>query len=161
MEFYRKEEGAVLAFLRNKLSRIDPILFATTTFLSLVSILTVFGAVDNFGKSKLIMQVAMTLVGIAAVFVISNFDYKFFTERFWLYMLIGSAMLLSLTLIFGSTGENIETANKSWIRLPIVGIAIQPSEFVKVAFLCSFSFHLDKVRGTINKPKTLTKLTSI
>ena len=155
MDFYRKEEGAVLAFLKNKLSRIDPILFATTTFLSLVSILTVFGAVDNFGKSKLIMQVAMTLVGIAAVFVISNFDYKFFTERFWLYMLIGSAMLLSLTLIFGSTGENIETANKSWIRLPIVGIAIQPSEFVKVAFLCSFSFHLDKVRGTINKPKTL------
>lgn len=145
----------MLAFFKKRISKIDPILFATTAFLSLVSILTVFGAVDNFGKSKLVMQVAMTLAGMVAVVIISNFDYKFMTERFWLYMLLGSAVLLSVTLIFGSTGENIETANKSWLRVPIVGIAVQPSEFVKVAFLCSFSYHLDKSRDSINHPKTL------
>jgi len=101
------------------------------------------------------MQVAMTVAGIIAVFVISNLDYKFITDRFWLYMLVGSALLLSITLIFGSTGENMETANKSWLRLPIIGIAIQPSEFVKVAFLCSFSYHLDKVKDRINHPRSL------
>ena len=120
-----------------------------------MSILTVFGAVDNFGKSKLVMQVAMTVAGIIAVFVISNLDYKFIVDRFWLYMLIGSAILLSVTLIFGSTGENMETANKSWLRIPVIDIAIQPSEFVKVAFLCSFSYHLDKAKDRINHPKTL------
>lgn len=141
--------------LGTRLRRIDPILFAATTFLSVVSILTVFGAVDNFGKSKLIMQIAMTLAGMIAVFIISNIDYKFFVDRFWVYLLIGSAFLLAITLIFGSTGENMETTNKSWLRLPIVNIAIQPSEFVKIAFLCSFSYHLDKVKATVNKPKTL------
>ena len=120
-----------------------------------MSILTVFGAVENFGKSKLVMQVAMTVVGIAAVFIISNLDYKFIVDRFWLYMLIGSAILLSVTLIFGSTGENMETENKSWLKIPLIGISIQPSEFVKVAFLCSFSYHLDKVKDKINHPKTL------
>ncbi len=141
--------------LKTRISRIDPILFAATSFLSVISILTVFGAVDNFGKSKLIMQVAMTLAGIVAVFIISNLDYKFIVDRFWLFLLVGSAILLSVTLIFGSTGENMETANKSWLRLPIIGIAVQPSEFVKVAFLCSFSYHLDKVKDRINQPKTL------
>lgn len=141
--------------LKTRISRIDPWLFAATTFLSVMSILTVFGAVDNFGKSKLVMQIAMTVAGIIAVFVISNLDYKFVVDRFWLYLLIGSAILLSVTLIFGSTGENMETANKSWLRIPIIDIAIQPSEFVKVAFLCSFSYHLDKVKDRINHPKTL------
>ena len=144
--------------LRTRLSRIDPWLFAATTFLSVISILTVFGAVDNFGKSKLVMQIAMTVAGIVAVFIISNLDYKFIVDRYWLFMLIGSAILLAVTLIFGSTGENMETANKSWLRLPVIGIAIQPSEFVKVAFLCSFSYHLDRVKDRINKPKTLVGL---
>ena len=141
--------------LRSRLGKIDPWLFAATTFLSVISILTVFGAVDNFGKSKLVMQIAMTAAGMIAVFVISNLDYKFIVDRYWLFLLIGSAILLAVTLIFGSTGENMETANKSWLRLPVIGIAIQPSEFVKVAFLCSFSYHLSRVKNKINKPKTL------
>ena len=141
--------------LGNRIKRIDPILFFATTFLSVISIMTVIGAVDNFGKSKLIMQIAMTLAGMVAVFILAQIDYKFTVDRYWLYMLIGSAMLLSVTLIFGSTGANMETENKSWLEIPVIGIAIQPSEFVKVAFLCSFSYHLDKVKETINKPKTL------
>ena len=74
--------------LKTRLSRIDPILFAATSFLSVISILTVFGAVDNFGKSKLVMQVAMTAAGIVAVFIISNLDYKFIGDRFWLFLLV-------------------------------------------------------------------------
>lgn len=136
-------------------SRMDPVLFGATTFLSFMSILTVFGAVDNFGKSKLIMQVAMTLAGMVAVLILANLDYRFFVDRFHWVMLIGSVALLALTLIFGSSGENIETANRSWLRLPVVGIAIQPSEFVKITFLCTFSRHLDLVKGRINRPLTL------
>ena len=139
----------------SKIFRFDPILFIATAFLSTLSVVTVYGAVENFGKTKLIMQVAMTLAGFLAMFIISRIDYKFLVDRFWLYILVGSVMLLAITLIFGSTGENMETANKSWLKLPVVGIAIQPSEFVKVAFLCSFSYHLSNVKESINKPKVL------
>jgi len=52
----------------------------------------------------------------------------------------------------------METANKSWLRIPIVNVAIQPSEFVKIAFVCTFSKHIDTVKDRINKPKTLLGL---
>jgi len=144
--------------LKDRLRRIDPILFWTTFFLSVVSIVTVFGAVDNFGKSKLIMQCAMTAVGSIAVLIFANMDYRFFVDRFHLVLFFGSALLLAVTLVFGSSGENIETANRSWLRIPIIGIAIQPSEFVKIAFLFSFSRHIDRVKDKINKPQQSQRL---
>jgi rod shape determining protein RodA len=101
------------------------------------------------------MQSAMVIVGSVALFVLANFDYRFFVDRFAIFLFLGSVLILAITLIFGSTGENMETANRSWLRIPIVNIAIQPSEFVKLAFLCTFAKHLDMVKGRINHPKTL------
>ena len=139
----------------DKLRQVDPILFFCTLFLSAISLLTIFGAVDNFGKSKLVMQTAMVLLGTVSIFIIANFDYRFFVDRFAIVLFLGSIAILAVTLIFGSTGENMETANRSWLRIPGIGIAIQPSEFVKLAFLCTFAKHLDTVKDKINKPKTL------
>lgn len=143
---------------KDRLKHIDPTLFICTSLLSFISILTIFGAVDNFGRIKLIMQIAMTLAGIIALFFIANTDYRFFIDRFAIIMFLASAFLLALTLIFGSTGENMETANKSWIRIPFINIAVQPSEFVKITFLCTFAKHIEMVRDTINKPKSLLGL---
>ena len=144
--------------LAERLKRIDPILFSTSAFLSLCSILTIYGSVDNFGRSKLVMQIAMTVVGMIAVFVVANMDYKFFVDRFYVILFLGSAFLLALTLLFGITGDNMETTNRSWLTIPIVNIAIQPSEFVKIAFLCTFAKHIDTVKEKINKPKVLLGL---
>ena len=113
---------------------------------------------DNFGRSKLIMQIAMTLAGAIALFIVANVDYRFFIDRFAIIMLGASVILLAITLIFGSTGENMETANRSWLRIPVVDIAIQPSEFVKITFLCTFAKHIEVVKKTINHPKSLLGL---
>ena len=141
--------------LWDKLRRIDPILFACTTILSVISLVTIFGAIDNFGRSKLVMQSAMVIVGTVGLFILANFDYRFFVDRFAIFLFLGSALILAVTLIFGSTGANMETANRSWLNIPIINIAIQPSEFVKLAFLCTFAKHLDTVKDRINHPKTL------
>ena len=143
---------------KDKLKHIDPILFSCTVLLSLISIVTIWGAVDNFGRIKLIMQVSMTLAGMIALFFVANTDYRFFIDRFAIIMFLASAFLLAITLLFGSTGENMQTANRSWIRIPVVNIAVQPSEFVKITFLCTFAKHIELVRDTINKPKTLLGL---
>ena len=141
--------------LWDKLRQIDSVLFACTFILSAISLITIFGAVDNFGRSKLIMQSAMVVLGTVAIFFLANFDYRFFVDRFFVFMLLGSVLILAVTLLFGSTGESRETANRSWLNIPIINIAIQPSEFVKLAFLCTFAKHLDTVKGRINRPKTL------
>ena len=137
---------------------VDPVLLICTVLLSLISIVTIFGAVDNFGQRKLIMQVAMTAAGIVAMLVIANIDYHLIVDKLWIFMLAASALLLAVTLVFGSSGENMETANTSWLRIPGIGIMIQPSEFVKITTVCTFAKHISMVRGRINHPKELLGL---
>ena len=138
--------------LGTRIKRIDPVLFSASTVLSVISILTIFGSVENFGRSKLVMQVAMTLAGIIAVFVIANLDYRFFVDRFYIILFVLSIVLLGITLIFGISGQTMETGNKSWLKIPFINISIQPSEFVKIAFLCTFSKHIDIVKDKLNHP---------
>ena len=145
-------------YIKNCIKSIDPILFTCTVLLSLISIVTIFGAVDNFGTRKLIMQVAMTVAGIIATLVIANIDYHDIVDKLWLYMLGASALLLVITLVFGSSGENMETANMSWLKIPGIGIMIQPSEFVKIAMVCTFAKHISLVGDKINHPKSLVGL---
>ena len=142
----------------DRIKRVDPIIFGASAFLSFVSILTILGSVDNFGRSKLIMQIAMTFAGMIGVFLIANLDYRFFIDRFWVLMLLGSALLLAVTLLFGISGTNMTTENTSWIVIPGIGIAVQPSEFVKIAFICTFSKHIDMVSDKLNKPLVLAGL---
>lgn len=145
-------------FLADAVRRVDWVLLLCTTVLSVISLVTVYGAVDNFGMSKLKMQFAMTVLGVILTFIIANLDYHVIVDRLWMFMLIFSVGLLGLTLVAGDTGAGVETANKSWLTIPIVGIAIQPSEFVKITFICTFAKHLHTVRATINKLKTLLLL---
>ena len=144
--------------LKNGIKRIDPVLFGATAFLSFMSLLTIFGAMDNFGKSKFVMQLAMTVLGTVMVVLLSNLDYNFFVDRFYIFMFAASAVLLALTLVIGISGENMDTANQSWLRLWPGGPMIQPSEFVKVTFVCTFAKHLDWVKDRINKPLVLLGL---
>ena len=149
-------------YVKNSFARFDkPILILSLT-ITLMSLVTIFGARENFGMSKLVMQLAMTIVGICAIMVIVNIDYRLFVERYWKILWIISVALLGITLILGDTGANgTETSNKSWLTIIKIGsrsFQIQPSEFVKIAFIISFSKHISMVKDTINKPKTLLGL---
>ncbi len=141
-------------------SKIDPVLLICTLALSFISLVTVFGAIDNFGTRKLIMQGAMTAAGIVATFIIAQFDYHWIVDKAWLIFIGISVVLLILPLIpgLGSSGENMETSNKSWLKIPGLGMSIQPSEFVKFLLICSFAKHLSLVRDRINHIKELAGL---
>ena len=100
----------------------------------------------------------MTVAGVIATMIIAQFDYHWIVDKLWIILLGVSALLLAVTLIFGSSGENMETANRSWLKIPGVGIMIQPSEFVKIAMVCSFAKHISLVRERINHVKELALL---
>ena len=145
-------------FLSDAVRRVDPILLLCTTLLSVISLVTVYGAVDNFGMSKLRMQFAMTVAGVVLTFIVANLDYHVILDRLWPVMLIFSVGILGVTLVAGDTGAGMETANKSWLTIPGIGIAIQPSEFVKITFICTFAKHLSSVRATINRFRSIVGL---
>ena len=149
-------------FIRNSFARLDKTVFICSMIITFMSLITIFGARENFGNSKIVMQIAMTLVGICAVTVMVHIDYRLFVERYWLILFGGSVLLLLITLIFGATGANGATSgNKSWLTIIKIGsreFQIQPSEFIKIAFIISFSKHLSMVKDTINSIKTLVPL---
>ncbi len=144
--------------VRDAVRNIDPVLFVCSVLLSLISIVTIYGAVDNFGMSKLKMQVFIFVVGILVTVVIAFLDYRAIVDKLWIPMLVGSVFLLILTLAVGKSGVNMETGNKSWLMIPGTGLMIQPSEFVKVTFVCTFAKHLFTVQDHINRPLTVLLL---
>ena len=149
-------------YIKNSFARFDKPVLLFSMLITLMSIVTIFSARENFGNSKIIMQLAMTIVGICAITILVNLDYRIFVERYWKILWIVSIALLGITLILGDTGANgTETSNKSWLTIIKIGsksFQIQPSEFVKIAFIISFSKHLTMVKDTINKVKTLIPL---
>ena len=144
--------------IKEAVRNVDPILVGCATLLSIISIITVWGAVDNFGMSKLKMQVAIFIVGILVTFAIAFIDYRIIVDKLWIYMLAASVVMLLITLIWGSSGAERETANKSWLQIPGTGFMIQPSEFIKFTFVCTFAKHLSMVQDRINKPLTVLLL---
>lgn len=148
--------------LKNSFARLDKPIIVYSMIITLMSLITIFSARENFGNSKFVMQFAMTVVGICAVMVIVNIDYRMFVERYWILLFLGSTVLLAITLIIGDTGANgTESANKSWLTIIRIGertFQIQPSEFVKIAFIISFSKHLSIVKHKINHINTLIPL---
>ena len=151
----------VLKYTRAAVGHIDPWLFACTTLLSVISIVTILSAVENFGKSKLVMQVAMFVVGNFIMLIVANLDYHWVLDKLWLPMIVFSVLILTITLLVGSSGENMVTENKSWLVVLKIGerkIMIQPSEFVKLTLTCTFAKHLDVVKDRVNHPMTLVGL---
>lgn len=139
------------------IARVDPILFLCSFSLSLISLLTIYSGLETFGKRTLIMQAAMTVVGIVFIFVIANLDYVQVVEKLYIAMFLGSVAFLAAVLLFG---RNVGS-NKSWIDIIKIGgtkISIQPSEFVKAAFMVSFSKHIDLVKDKLSKPMSVLGL---
>ena len=104
-----------------RFKRMDPTLLICTTVLSLMSLVTIFGAVDNFGQSKLIMQGAMTLLGFGLIFLVANVDYRYTIDKLYIVMFMFSVLILAVTLLFGISGANMETSNRSWLTIIDIG----------------------------------------
>lgn len=149
-------------FIKNSFARMDRFVLLFSMIITFLSLVTIFSARENFGLSKFVMQIAMTIVGFIAMIIIAHMDYRIFVERYWKILFYISVGLLGITLLFGATGANgTETSNKSWLTIIKIGsreFQIQPSEFIKIAFIISFSKHLSMVKDTINKIKTLIPL---
>lgn len=130
------------------------ILLASALILSVIGILSVFVAtsVSNIsscrGISKVYIQTGAVLLGMLVMLIISRLPLGFIYKKLWWGFLALSAMLLILTLRFGSG----PSGTKSWLTVPGISLSIQTSEFVKLMFIISFAGHLRLVGNRINKP---------
>ena len=76
-------------------------------------------------------QVMWTSIGVVAALFLGAMDYRIL-RKFWLPILIGSCVLLSLCYVPGIGQEHY--GERRWIKLPVLG-QFQPSEIGKIAII--------------------------
>lgn len=118
-------------------SRIDYGIVLCVMILAVIGLVSLYATtvmMQEGGLRITIMQGAWYIIGIAVAGVIMLFD----SEQLWkitnvLYWI--GVFSLILTLLLYDRGLFASTGAKSWIRLPVVGQTIQPSEFVKIPYI--------------------------
>lgn len=83
-------------------------------------------------------QIAFTIGGLAAMFLVSKMDYHLLQSPYVVYSIIGVTIVL-LLMVFGFQPVN---GARRWIR--ISGFSFQPSELAKIALPIFLAYYLTK-----------------
>ncbi len=144
--------------LKDTFKGFDYFLASLTMLVAIVGIVMIYSATKSIGTSKVIVQSAAVAVGFVAMLIIALYDYEQIGN--WsVYIYAVSVLLLILVLIPGiGTGSNEgQWGARSWIRITS-SFGVQPAEFVKIAFIITFSKHVQKAKENINNFFTLLLL---
>ena len=102
----------------------------------------------------MLVTVLSTIVGIILALVLSMINYEAIS-KLWPFIAAGCVVLMIITYFFG-TGPADRPDARSWLDFKI--FTIQTSEFLKIGFIISFSYHLDLVKDHINRIKNIVPL---
>ncbi len=115
----------------------DKVIWMVTFFLSLISILAVYSAISTLAYkahgnsfSFLLKHTLMIGLGFALMYFVHKVHFRYFSKLSQLLIWVAAGLLL-FTLFFGS---NLNSADR-WIKIPIIGLTFQTSDFAKVVFL--------------------------
>ncbi len=136
-------------FIRDK----DLALWLLALTATVYSLLLISSLQRSVEYNYLFTQISAVVIGIISAVIISHMDYNIFIKRWWVFAAVG-LILAVLVFIFGIRVEG--TDDTAWIRLP-GGISIQPSEFIKICFLITFTKHLT----VLNDKDLIKKLSGI
>ncbi len=126
--------------MRNILRDIDRPLLIVTLAIFLIGLVSIYSATHVYGGSFKISnfvfkQIIWMLLSLVIFFVILKLDYQRLID--WAHIIYAATLvLLFLVLIIGRTRFGAQR----WFS--IGGLTLQPSEFVKIAFILSLSAYL-------------------
>ncbi len=121
----------------NYFKRTDFILWLLSLATIIYSLLLIFSMQRSGSYNFLSTQTFAVAIGIIAAVIISLADYKYILKK-WYFAVGLSVLLLSSVFLFGIQVEG--TDDTAWLN--IAGLSVQPSEFVKILFIITFSSHL-------------------
>lgn len=118
--------------------RSDIVLWILTIVAVIYSLLLISSMQRAGNYNYLRTQLVAVFIGLIFSVVISVADYKFLIQK-WYFAAIIAAILAGLVFVFGI--QVAGTDDTAWIMLP-GGFTIQPSEFIKICFIITFTKHL-------------------
>ena len=155
-DFFKKAGSEIIAYLQIT----DKVILLMAAALSFLSCLLIYSLYPESISSlnPVITQAGASLIGIACAIFLSTFHYRQIADL-WKFFVPLSLLLCLLTFtplgqMRGGTGMGSDDLN--WLNLGF--ITIQPSEFLKVAFILTFSLHCCTMRKQINQPRVLVPI---
>lgn len=122
-------------------SRIDYGIILSVLLLAIIGIVSLYSTsvLIQEGSIRLpVMQSLWYIIGVAVAAVIMLFDseqlWKITSYLYWLGILA-----LALTLIFYDRPLAVVSGAKSWIKIPVINITFQTSEFAKIPYILMLS----------------------
>lgn len=132
-------------------TRGDKVIWAIVILLTMISILVVYSSIGSLAykmnkstESYLFKQVGYILLGVIIIYFAHRVNYTFYSKVATILFLLCIPLLI-YTLKFGS---NINDANR-WIKLPVVNLTFQTSDFAKLALFIYLSRVLSKKQNVI------------
>jgi cell division protein FtsW len=130
----------------------DKVIWALVILLTLVSLLAVYSATGSLAYKNykgnteiyLFKQVAFILVGIMVIYFAHLVNYTFYSKAARIAFLI-SLPLLFYTLFFGVKMNE----GSRWIRLPIINMTLQTSDFARLALFMYLARLISKKQDVI------------
>jgi len=139
----------------------DRVLWIILMILAIVSVLVVYSSTISLVYRKaggdtshyLINQVKYILLGFAVIWFVHRINYQIYA-RFAKTAFIISFGFMLLTFF---VGVNLNEASR-WIRVPIIGLTFQPSDFLKVTLVMVLAQQLARRQTVINRIPILPQL---
>lgn len=141
--------------LKDRLRQLDYYILFCAVGMNVMSLLVLYGASEVWGTRFFMVQSVASVLGLFAMLVLSYIDYDALISKMTVPIFIFSIVLMVTVLLFGVDNG---MGNKNWIRIPGIPFTIQPSEFVKITFIITFSRHINRVKANINNIKNVIML---
>ena len=130
----------------------DQVIWGLVVLLTLVSLLAVYSSTGLLAYKKykgnteiyLMKQVGFIIFGIAMVYIAHSINYKYYSRIAQIAFLL-SIPLLIYTLFFGVKMNE----GSRWIKLPIINMTLQTSDFAKLALFMYLSRGISKRQDQI------------
>ena len=133
-------------------TRGDKFIWAIVVLLALISVMVVYSATGslaykmNRGNTEIYLfkQLAFMLIGLFIIYFLHRVNYSFYSKLAWMFFL-SAIPLLIYTLFFGA---KINEGSR-WIRLPIINLTIQTSDYARLALFMYISRVLSRKQEVI------------
>ncbi len=150
-----------LTILYHYFKKLDKLLFIAGLISSALSVVLIYSIYKNGVSSSVYSstyktQIIAAALGVICAVILSLIDYNKLAKYWYVFAALGIGLVLLTFTPLGSVREGTAADDKAWLYF--AGTSVQPSEFLKIAFILSFSYHVSKVHDKINKPLNLLLL---
>jgi cell division protein FtsW len=107
------------------------------------------------GLHPFVKQLIAAVVGLAAMGLAMQIDYRRLRKPIFLYAIVGTIVVLLVAVLFAPP------LNYSRRWLFVGGLSVQPSELAKIAVVLFLAYQIDKKWGRVNQPAVLVPCVSM